>query len=154
EDDLPQAADLYRRAIALARQRAPTEAARWEGNLAAVLAQLGAWDEADRLNTQAAEAREATGDASGAAYTRLNAGVIALGRGRIDDAERLLHDAATLAGSNPDLAWETTAGLAAAAAARGDRHAAARYFEAALTGIETSRADLRRDHQITFLQPR
>ena len=154
EGDGVHAADLYRRAIALAREHAPAEAARWEGNLAAVLAQSGAWDEADQLNTQAAAAREAAGDATGLAYARLNAGIIALRRGRVQDAEVLLRDAAARAGANADLTWETAAELAAAAAATGDRAAAAKHFEVALDGIQTVRAGLRRDHQITFLQPR
>jgi CHAT domain-containing protein len=149
-----KAAELYRRAITLARSHVPVEAARWEGNLAAVLTQTGAWDEAEQLNSQAAAAREAAGDASGVGYARLNAGIIALRRGRVSDAESLLREAATRAGGNADLAWEASAELGAVAAEAGDREAAARHFEAALRGVETTRAGLRRDHQITFLQPR
>ena len=154
EGDGVQAAELYRRAIALARSHAPTEAARWEGNLAAVLTQAGAWEEADQLNTHAAMAREAAGDAPGVAYARLHAGIIALRQGRVTDAEKLLGDAAARAGGNADLTWEATAELGAVAAATGDGAAAAKHFEAALRGVETTRAGLRRDHQITFLQPR
>jgi CHAT domain-containing protein len=154
EGDGVHAAELYRRAIDLARSHAPAEAARWEGNLAAVLAQRGAWAEADQVNTLATAAREAAGDVSGLGYARLNAGIIALRQGRVEEAERLLRDAAARAGANPDLAWEVSAELAAAAAATGDRTSAATHFEAALKGVETTRAGLRRDHQITFLQPR
>jgi CHAT domain-containing protein len=154
EGDAARAADLYRRAVALAREHAPAETARWEGNLAAVLIQNGAWDEAEQLNTRAAAARESAGDASGVGYTRLNAGIIALRRGRVDEAERLLSQAASQSGANTDLAWEATAELAAAAAARGDTKAASKHFEAAVQGIAATRAGLRRDHQITFLQPR
>ena len=148
------AAALYRRAIDLARSHAPTEAARWEGNLAAILTQAGAWTEADQLNTQAAAAREAAGDVSGLSYTRLYAGAIALRQGRVSEAKALLSEAAERAGANPDLAWQVSAELAAAAAAGGDGAAAEKHFEAALQGVETTRAGLRRDHQITFLQPR
>lgn len=154
EGDADEAARLYRRAIELAREHAPTEAARWEGNLAAVLVHLGAWDEASRLNEQAAATREAAGDASGVGYARLNAGIIALRQGQVDRAEKMLTDAAARAGANTDLAWEATAELGPVAAARGDRVTAAKRFEAALAGVETTRAGLRRDHQITFLNPR
>lgn len=154
EEDLEQAAQLYRRAIDLARQHAPADAARWETNLAAVLTQSGAWDEAARLNDRAASAGEAAGDVSLVGYARLYAGIIALRQGHVDQAEKLLADAANRAGANADLAWQATAELATAAAARGDREAAEKYFEAGLRGVETARAGLRRDHQITFLQPR
>jgi CHAT domain-containing protein/Tfp pilus assembly protein PilF len=154
EGDAVQAATLYRRAIELARSHAPPDAARWEGNLAAVLTETGAWAEADELNSQAAAAREAAGDTSGLGYARLNAGIIALRQGRVAEAEAALLDARARAGNNPDLAWEVSAELAAVAAARGDRQASAEHFEAALHGVESTRAGLRRDHQITFLQPR
>jgi CHAT domain-containing protein len=154
EGDAAQAAKLYRRAIDLARSHAPPEAARWEGNLASVLAQTGAWREAEELNTQAAAAREAAGDASGLAYTRLYAGIIAMRQGRLAQAEAALRDAGARAGSNADLAWEVSAELAAVAVAAGDRQAAETHFQTALQGMEAMRAGLRRDHQITFLQPR
>jgi CHAT domain-containing protein len=154
EGDHAQATTLFRRAIDLARRHAPTEAARWESNLAAVLIENGSWGEADELNAQAAAAREAAGDAAGLGYARLNAGIIALRQGRLPQAEAALRDAAERAGKNPDLAWEVSAELAGVAAARGDRQTAEKLFEAALQGVETTRAGLRRDHQITFLQPR
>jgi CHAT domain-containing protein/Tfp pilus assembly protein PilF len=154
EGDAVQAATLYRRAIDLARSHAPPDAARWEGNLAAVLAHTGAWAEADELNSQAAAARQAAGDTSGVAYARLNAGIIALRQGRVTEAKAALQDAGARAGDNPDLAWEISAERAAVAASTGDRQAAEQHFEAALQGVESTRAGLRRDHQITFLQPR
>jgi CHAT domain-containing protein/tetratricopeptide (TPR) repeat protein len=154
EEDAEQATRHYRRAIDLARQHAPADAARWETNLAAVLLKTGAWDEAARLNSQAASAGQAAGDASLVGYRRLYAGIIALHQGQVAEAERMLTDTAAGAGANLDLAWEATAELGAAAAARGDRATAAKRFEAALAGIETTRAGLRRDHQVTFLEPR
>jgi CHAT domain-containing protein len=154
EGDTKQAAGFYRRAIALAREHAPSEAARWEGNLAAVLVDGGELDEAAQLNAQASAAREAAGDAAGLAYARLSAGTIALRQGRVAEAEKMLTDATARAGANVDLAWQAAAELGTAANARGDQQQAAKHFEAALAGIEATRAGLRRDHQITFLQPR
>jgi CHAT domain-containing protein len=154
EGDAAQAKTLLRRAIELASAHAPAEAARWESNLAAVLVDTGDWDEAARLNKQATSAREAAGDATGVAYARLYAGIIASRQGHVAEAEKMLSDAAARAGGNTDLAWEAAAELAITAAARGDRDMAAEYFETAVKGIESTRAGLRRDHQITFLQPR
>jgi CHAT domain-containing protein/Tfp pilus assembly protein PilF len=144
----------YRRAIELARVHAPTEAARWESNLATALANAGEWSEAQRLNEQAATERQAAGDAVGLAYARLNAGIIAAGLDRLDDAERLLLDARERGGNNPDLQWEANAELGAVYARKGDRSRAAAEFERALSGVEATRAALQRDHQITFLVPR
>ena len=146
----PEAAlPYYQKALAVAKDT-NMPAAVWAGNLAAAQIQLGRWDEAERFNDEARRLK-AIQRIETVAYNNLNTAQIALGRGRLDEAERRFQD---LIGPEIDaeVRWQAHAGLANIALARGKTAEARHHFEVALDSIEHAQTNLSRtDFQLTFL---
>jgi CHAT domain-containing protein len=126
------------------------DAAVWAGNLAEATADRGSFDEAETYNNEAIRLK--TLSKRSTLYNTLNAGQIAVGRGRLADAAALYGDALAQAGTDPAVQWEARAGLARTAFAAGDLRAAARHFDAALSTIQQTRSSLSRtEYRLTFL---
>jgi CHAT domain-containing protein len=126
------------------------DAAVWAGNLAEATADRGSFDEAERYNDEAIRLK--TLSKRSTLYNTLNAGQIALGRGRLADASARYGEALAQAGTDPAVEWEARAGLARTAFAAGDLRAAARQFDGALSTIQRTRSALSRtEYRLTFL---
>ena len=147
-----QALPHLQQALAVARgSNLVADAALWAGNLAAANVELGDWDEAERFNEEAKTLKVASGTGS-LAHNTLNAGHIAKGRGRLDEAHGLFRKALAEGASDASVRWSAQAGLAGVAIAGGRPDAASGYFEAALETIEKTRSELlRTDSKLTFL---
>jgi CHAT domain-containing protein len=126
------------------------DAAIWASNLAEAAADLGDFAQADKFNQEAIRLKRlARGNTL---YNMLNAGQIALGRGRVAEAEKLYREIIDAKVTDPAAVWEAHAGLAKTALASGDRRAAARHFDDALDTIQQARSGLRKaEFRLTFL---
>jgi len=149
----PREAIRYlQRALDLARQFGRGEdAARWASNLALAYSELREWDAAERYNGESAALKQRHGSRT-LVYNRMNRGRIALGRGRLDEAETHFREALRAAPDNPGVQWDSHAGLAEAARARGDAAAADRHFRRAVAVVEKTRSSLMRtEYRLSFL---
>jgi CHAT domain-containing protein/Tfp pilus assembly protein PilF len=147
----PEAAlPYYQKALAVARD-ANVPAAVWAGNLAAAQIDLGRWDEAERFNDEAKRLK-AVQHLRTTAYNDLNTAEIALGRGRLDEADRRFQDLLGDPAVDVEVRWQVQAGLAKIALARARPAEAGRHFEAALGSIEQTQTNLiKTDFRLTFL---
>ena len=147
-----QALAFYQQALTVAKDAdLQADAALWAGNLASANLDLREWNEAERFNDEAKRLRAATRTGN-LVHNTLNDAQIALGRGMLDDAERLFGDALARAPAEPSVRWSAQAGLASVAVAAGKRDLAAHHFEAALETIEKTRSELlKTDYKLTFL---
>lgn len=127
------------------------DAAIWAGNMAAVYAELGDWDSAERWNREAAQLKKQIG-ARPLVYNILNDARIASGRQDWKRAAALYQQALNDSDKVPAVIWDAHAGLGLVALNRGDASAASRHFAAALKVVEETRSDLlRTDFKISFL---
>jgi CHAT domain-containing protein/tetratricopeptide (TPR) repeat protein len=140
------------RALAVATEAHLTvDAALWARNLAAAYADLGEWDQAERVNSEATRLNPASA-ASKLVYNTLTAAEVAVGRGHWDEATRLFDEAVAGSESEPNVRWSAHAGLAGAAIAARRPGMAARHFEAALHTIEQNHLEFRRpDNEFSYL---
>ena len=140
----------YRQARDMASQfGALPDAARWAGNLTFALAAMGDWSGAE---TALAEALQLRPESRSKAFLDLSAADIALGRGRVEEAQSLYNKLIASSADNVSLSWVAHSGAAKAAIAAGDVKTAARHFEAAITIIESAWAELNaNEYKITFL---
>jgi CHAT domain-containing protein len=146
-----RALPFYQRALALARERAPWDSAKWAGNLAVAHAELKQWDQAERFNREALALRQENSDADSIAYSKLEAAEIASGRGQHQQAIALYEETIGLAGGNAELVWDANAGLATAHLRLGSPARASVFFERCLQSIDEARVRLSRsDYKLTF----
>ena len=152
QGDAREALPYLQQALAVAKASNLTgDAALWAGNLAAANVDLRDWNEAARFN-DAAKALKLAGRTGSLVHNTLNAGQIARGRGRLDEADGLFRNALAEGTSDPSVRWSAHAGLASVALAAGRREDASRHFEAALATIEKTRSELlKTDYKLTFL---
>ena len=145
-----QAIPYYERALTLARSSAPWDAAKWAGNLARAYTELRQWDEAERF-TRESLTLQPMSDSNSAAYAKLDAAMIAAGRGQHQQAIRLYEETIALARDNAELAWVANAGLGELHRAFGSQDKAALFFERCLRTIDAARTRLSRtDYKLTF----
>jgi len=145
-----KAIPYYRQARDMASQYgSPPDAARWAGNLTSALAAIGDWDDAEQALQ---EALRLGPEPRSRAYLDLDAGDIAQGRKRFDDARTIYEK--ILASNSADAAvrWQAYAGIANTWTAEGYSSRANRNFEAAIGVIEGNQSDLNgSENKITFL---
>ena len=145
-----QAIPYYERALTLARSSAPWDAAKWAGNLARAYTELRQWDEAERF-TRESLTLQPMSDSNSAAYAKLDAAMIAAGRGQHQQAIRLYEETIALARDNAELAWVANAGLGELHRSFGSQEKAALFFERCLRTIDAARTRLSRtDYKLTF----
>jgi CHAT domain-containing protein len=140
------------RALAVAVEANLTaDAAIWARNLAAAQADLGQWDEAERVNNESKRLRPAS-SRSKLVWNTLTAARIAAGRGQLDEATRLFGEAVAGSEGEPEVRWSAHAALADAAIAARRPGVAAQHFEAALHTIEQTRFEFRKpDNEFSYL---
>jgi CHAT domain-containing protein len=140
-----------KRAIEVAKDAGMNdEAARWASNLANTYIRLQKWDLADAANSESLSLGGERSDLAG--YHRSNAAEIALGRGKYDDAARLLRETLGLAKGHPSLEWAAHQGLGRMAVSEKKPKEAQREFEAAIGVIERTRSELlKADYKLSFL---
>jgi CHAT domain-containing protein/Tfp pilus assembly protein PilF len=153
QNDFAKAIPYYQRALALALETGGVpDAARWSGNLAVAFTELKEWGEAESFNEQARQLKERVNDTESRSSTALNAANIARGRGDVALAEHLYGEVLSGAKKDASLLWEAHGGLAQLYRDDGDKKKAYEHFDAAITTIEASRAELSLpDYRITFL---
>lgn len=115
------------------------DVALWSGNLASAYLEQRRWDEAERMSD---EARRLPADARNQPYLALFDARILEGRGRYQDATAGYQRAALLGKDDPQVRWRVLARLGLMAQAQGQRAAAVRHFEQALTVVERARSGL------------
>ena len=150
--DPHRALPYLQEALTVATSAQLMETAAWGAtNLAAAYADLGEWDTAEHVNT---EARRLNAEISTGrpAYNLLTDADVAAGRGRRDEAAQLYESALAASDGAPDVRWTALAGLARMAIAQKRPAEAARHFEAALATIDKARSDLpQTENRVTFL---
>ncbi len=130
------------------------EAALWARNLASAHTRFGRWDEAARY---IAEAQRLDPNARPASrlFAEVTAAQIAAGRGQRDDARSQFEAVLAKAGNESSVRFIAYDGLSRLAIEEKKPEQAARYFEAALSEVEQTRADLvRADLRLSFLAGR
>ena len=121
------------------------------GNLAGVLAQTGAVDEAHHFNKIAFQFAAQQDISTLASLTATDA-AIAERRGQHDEALALYQRALTFGKDAPSVLWQAYAGLAAVYSAKADFPSADQNYAKALAVIASNRADqLKSEYKITFL---
>jgi CHAT domain-containing protein len=152
-DDLDQSADYLERAIDVAKDAGiDGEAARWASNLASTYIGQRRWDRAEAINNESHRLAGEQSDLAG--YYVLNAGEIALGRGRLEDAARLFRETLAFAKTRPSLEWAAHQGLGRLAIAQHQFQDAERELEAAIAVVERTRSELlKTDYRVSFLTP-
>ena len=112
-------------------------------------AELKQWDEAEQFNRESLSLRQ-TGDASSAAYSKLDAAAIAAGRGQHEKAVASTRRRSCWRGQRgAHLGSERRAGRACTATGRAGE--GQRFFERCLRTIDAARARLSRsDYKLTF----
>ncbi len=151
-----EAIESMRRSLALASAEDDPEIySLIASNLSSALETSGELDEAEKLNEHAIAANRGQ-DPEARVALMLNQAAIAEHRGRHEEALRIDLDAAAAANNKyPVEAWSADAAIAAIYANQNhsdSNRAARRYYEAALSTIEASRAEqLQSEYQIAFL---
>ena len=147
----PERAIPYlQRARAIAQEvHRDDNAAVWAGNLSLAFADLGKWDEAERLNQEALRLKEA-GNRQTRVHNMLYAAGIALGRGNTGEANRLFREALGNNQAPPAVRWNAYGGLGNVAMAQHRPKEASEYYEKAIGVVETTRSGLQDAFKLTF----
>jgi CHAT domain-containing protein/Tfp pilus assembly protein PilF len=148
-----QAIPFYQQALAIARElNAPDFVTLWSADLAMAYAEVRDWDAAERMNAEALQQKASLVSPGIQAQFQLNEAVVAVGRGRTADAERIYRSLISSAPSRPSIIWEAHAELGDLYTASGRPAAGERQYQAALDVIDRTRAGLlQRQYKITFL---
>jgi tetratricopeptide (TPR) repeat protein len=150
QDRPTEAAVWYRQAFEDSERAGRfADAARSAGNLARTYISQGIWDEAETWNRRAVELKTQSG--ASLAYQTYNAALIATGRNRLGEAQRLYRQLLEEAPANPGLHFEAETGLGRILARTGAAGEARRHFESAVRVVESNRDEIaREEYQITF----
>lgn len=151
QEDFTKGAEYLRQAFDVAASGGlAVEASLFASNLALANIALERWDEAERFNADAGRfAEQASRPRS--PYSIINQGRIAFGRGNREEATRLLTEALTSPGVNPEVEWTTYHELARVASASGQSDDARKNYETALARLEQTRGGIvRADYRISF----
>jgi hypothetical protein len=149
--DPSEAIRYFRQALDVVTKDAPIQYSSAAGNLANVLQQTGALDEADHFNRIALQLAEPRDSATIASLT-LTQAAIDEHRGQYDRAFSIYQKALALGSDAPSVLWQAYAGLAAVYSAKSDFPNADATYSKALSVIASNRADqLKSDYKITFL---
>ena len=143
--NLPDAAAAYQKAYDIARQlKNDAWASRWASDLAAVTAEVGDWDVAERYNKEAATLQRHL-DATQFEALQLNtAGKIAAGRGQVSQAEHLFREAIDRRSTDPRVQLAAQTDLARLYSKTQPRRAEAE-FQATIKSIDRLDSRLIRD---------
>lgn len=137
------AAADYSKALAMARQLGEEYwTAVWLDDLASASIELKDWDAAERYNNEAAAHKNRAGDRKSAPYSAINAGQIANGRGRHNDAIAFFQDVVRHPAPDVILTLEAHTGLAEAFAATHREDQAIIEFRAAVSQTERRQSAL------------
>ncbi len=140
--DLRAALPYLERALSLASEANRTaDAALWAGNLSECYSELRDWQNAASFNQEAIRLKTAANSHT-LYYNVLNAARIARGRGDSAEAARLYEQAMNDGKNDPSVVWEAHAGLGAVALQQRQPAVAVQRFEAAVTVLEKTRADV------------
>src|SRR5690606_26737691 len=130
------------------------EAALWARNLASAHTRFGRWDEASRYIAEA-ERLEPNPRPASQLFAEVTRAQITAGRGQEDVARRPFETVLPKAASEASVRFIAYDGLSRLAIAEARPEEAARHFEAALTEVEQTRAELvRADLRLSFLAGR
>lgn len=150
--DFDKAASAYRRSLELATELADRKRmAELFGNLGVVQREQGRYDEAEASVADSLRIKTEMQDEPGRRHSLLEQGNIAERRGNYTKADALYQQVLASPGLEPELQWETRAGMATVRM-KTERFAEAdQEFRKAFDAIEQSRSELRRtDHKISF----
>jgi CHAT domain-containing protein len=152
QNDPSKAVVAYREAYEVAKGLERPDAAKWAGNLATVLTDLGQLEEAEHWNNIAVELSTQAKDVRSLVFLQANRAAILEARGSHQDAIAEYRAALNRSTEYPELRWSIHAGLATLFANRKEFASANREFESALLLIEKKQAELSRNQfQFTFL---
>jgi tetratricopeptide (TPR) repeat protein len=151
--DTDRAVALLGRARELAaRAERPADEALWLDSSATALISLGRWDEARDHNDASIALKQARPDIGTIGPNLINTALIALGRGRHDDAIATLRDVLVRTDEPTWVQWQTHASLAGALLAAGRQDEGLAEFDRALAIVDTVRSGLLKpEYRITFL---
>lgn len=136
----------YQRALEIARQVQNAEwVDRWTSSLAALTAQLGDWDTAEQYNNKALQLERGLHASPFEAMVLCTAGRIAVGRGRLDEAEHLFREAMERPARDPRFKLIAQTDLAALYQKTGQPRRAEEEFQAAVRYIDRLDAGLIKD---------
>lgn len=137
------AAADYAKALAISRDLGDEYwSAAWLDNLAVVSIERRDWDSAERYNDEALAHKQLAKDEESLAYSLVNTGLIANGRGQYARAEEILTAAVRKPRKDIKLMLDAHSGLAEAYAARGRYTAAVSEFKTALAVMRNQQAAL------------
>jgi CHAT domain-containing protein/Tfp pilus assembly protein PilF len=144
--DYAGAAEAYRHALEIAgRIQNDDWASRWASSLAAVTAQLGDWDAAERYNNEAVALEGRLGVSRFEAMTLSTSGRIAAGRGQFREAERLFREAINRPARDPRYTLIAQTELARLYGQNAQPRRADDEFQATVRSIDRLNADLIKD---------
>ena len=145
------ALQYFRKAFQLISNDAPSQYSLAAGNLAGVLQQTGALDEAEHFNQIALQFASPNDSSSIASLTSTQA-AIAERRGNHDQALKIYQTVLGLGVDAPSVLWQAYAAIADIYSAKADFRNADNNYAKALSVIASNRADqLESDYKITFL---
>jgi len=143
--DLRRAFDIASRAMLY------EDAARWADNLTTAYAAIGQWDDAAKMNTEAAGLNERAGTRT-FIYNTFHRAEIANGRGDRSQATQLYESLVKDPATPPALAWEVRTALGGLSLDAGRLEPASRHFSEALDIIERTQSGLlSTDYKLSFL---
>ena len=149
--DTTEALRYFRQAFDVVNKDAPVQYSLAAGNLAKMLEQTGALDEAERFNRIALDSVNPENKVIIASLT-LTQAAIAEHRGKHDQAIPIYQKAMDIGSATPSVLWQAYAGLAAVYSAKNDFANADANYAKAIAVIASNRADqLKSDYKITFL---
>lgn len=150
--DFDKAASAYRRALDLATALGERrEMAQLHGNLGVIQREQGRYDEAEGSVAESLRIKALTNDTEGQQHSLLEQGNIAEARGDFPRADALYAQVLSSPRLDPELQWETRAGLAVLRMKQQRFVDADQEFRKAFDAIEQSTGELRRaEHKISF----
>jgi CHAT domain-containing protein len=144
--DLAEASVRYQHALSLARQiDNPSWMSRWLLNLAAVSIDQENWESADRYNKEGLELNRKAQDTLYEPLSVIDSAKIAMGRGRLDEAAQLFHDALNGRSEGPTIELDAHTGLAGLFLRNGEPRQADAEFRAAIAAIDRRQSQLLKD---------
>ena len=151
--DYAGAADAYRHALEIAHKIQNDDwASRWASSLAALTAEMGDWDAAERYNKEAIALEQRLQAKPFEAMTLSTAGRIAAGRGQFREAERLFREAMNRPARDPRYKLIAQTQLARLYEQNAEPRQAEQEFQATVRSIDQLNAGLvKEDYKFGYL---